>query len=354
MSQDTDAVVMEDEGARMTLRGSQLPIGTLATGMVVAVRGVDDGNGAFCVSDICHVDLPPQHAMPRTDSGVAKSESDDPRVAILSGLGVGASDVDPMPLHLAVDYLTGMLGSREEQAGVGRNVVACLLAGNLLEGVEQIGSGATEGLAKRAQGVNLGPLRELDAALTQLSSAMPVALMPGGQDPTNYVLPQQPFHRCMVPAAATFPATFFRCPNPADLEIAGVSFVGTSGQNVDDLWRSTTSDDRLVLMESLLRCRHLAPTAPDTLAAYPFADKDPFVLHSCPNVFFAGNQPAFGSKVVTGADGQRVRVVAVPRFRDRGEVVLVNLRTLEAEVIGFRNAMAEGGEAEDGAIDTSE
>jgi DNA polymerase delta subunit 2 len=54
-------------------------------------------------------------------------------------------------------------------------------------------------------------------------------------------------------------------------------------------------------MEATLRWRHLAPTAPDTLACYPFADADPFVLQECPHVYAAGGQPEFGTRVADGA-----------------------------------------------------
>jgi DNA polymerase II small subunit/DNA polymerase delta subunit B len=38
---------------------------------------------------------------------------------------------------------------------------------------------------------------------------------------------------------------------------------------------------------------------------------------------------------MTGDDGQKVRIVCVPAFSDTGEIVLVNLSTLESEVIKF-------------------
>ena len=46
----------------------------------------------------------------------------------------------------------------------------------------------------------------------------------------------------------------------------------------------------LELLQQTLEWRHLAPTAPDTLSCYPFCDTDPFVLDSCPHVYFVGNQ----------------------------------------------------------------
>lgn len=53
-------------------------------------------------------------------------------------------------------------------------------------------------------------------------------------------------------------------------------------------------------MEQCLEWRHLAPTAPDTLTSYPFDAFDPFIIQSAPHVFFAGNQPEFGTRTVKG------------------------------------------------------
>ena len=85
----------------------------------------------------------------------------------------------------------------------------------------------------------------------------------------------------------------------------------------------------------MLRFQHLAPTAPDTLGCYPFTKTDPFVLESCPHVFFAGNQPRFETKMASGADGQAVRIVCVPDFAREHTCVLVNLRTLDCESVSF-------------------
>ena len=55
------------------------------------------------------------------------------------------------------------------------------------------------------------------------------------------------------------------------------------------------------MLESVLNWGHLVPTAPDTLTAYAFADKDPFILGDAPHVLFAGNQPGFATRLVQGA-----------------------------------------------------
>jgi DNA polymerase delta subunit 2 len=94
-------------------------------------------------------------------------------------------------------------------------------------------------------------------------------------------------------------------------------------------------EDRGEILERLLRWRHVAPTAPDTLAAYPYYDADPFILEATPHVLFAGGQPQFGTRVVRGEGGQSVRVVAVPAFSASGCVVLVNLATLACHPMHF-------------------
>jgi DNA polymerase delta subunit 2 len=55
------------------------------------------------------------------------------------------------------------------------------------------------------------------------------------------------------------------------------------------------------------------------------------VLHDCPHIFFAGSQPKFDTALIEGQDGQTVRLIAVPRFAETGEVVLVDMETLEVE-----------------------
>eukprot|EP00965_Chrysotila_dentata_P232808 6199206-Pleurochrysis_carterae.AAC.3 len=99
--------------------------------------------------------------------------------------------------------------------------------------------------------------------------------------------------------------------------------------------RYVPGEDRLGVLSQSLRMRHMAPTAPDTLGCYPFTSHDPFIMDSCPHVYFAANQPAFSSALVEGDDGQRVRVVSVPDFAREPTLVLVNLNTLECTPVTF-------------------
>lgn len=89
-------------------------------------------------------------------------------------------------------------------------------------------------------------------------------------------------------------------------------FLGCSGQNIDDICRHISNDDRIFMAEKTLEWRNLSPTSPDSLCnlmldfelcsrfldCYPFYEKDPFVLSECPHVYFIGNQPKFETKLI--------------------------------------------------------
>lgn len=68
---------------------------------------------------------------------------------------------------------------------------------------------------------------------------------------------------------------------------------------------------------------------------YPFQDNDPFVIEECPHVYFVGNQPRYETAVIEGPVGQAVRLISVPKFKETGELVLLNTDTLETEIVKF-------------------
>ena len=93
---------------------------------------------------------------------------------------------------------------------------------------------------------------------------MDVDLMPGETDPASTFWPQQPMIKSMFPLASTGGGLSLTT-NPHSFTVDGVRFTVTSGQNIADIMRYTSIDDPLEAMETTLKLRHLAPTAPDTL-----------------------------------------------------------------------------------------
>mmetsp|Transcript_5461 Transcript_5461/g.14757 ORF Transcript_5461/g.14757 Transcript_5461/m.14757 type:complete len:460 (-) Transcript_5461:556-1935(-) len=319
---DDDKMILEDEGARMALAGAALPVQQLVTGIVVAVRGATDASGSFFVSDMCYPGMPDQVPRPLIE--------EDKYVAFISGIKLSSKKRDLIQLQMALDMLAGNLGSKEEQHLASR-VVRLVVAGGCIGSLETI---ANQNAFANQHSVALGPVQDLDMFTTELAAALPVDIMPGAQDPTNVAMPQQPLHRCLFPSASSY-GSLVRASNPHAFELDGVSFLGSSGQPVDDVVKYSRQSSRLDVMEQCLQWRHLAPTAPDTLASYPFDAFDPFIIESTPHVLFAGNQPEFGVRSIQGPNNQSVLLLELPSFEHTGTMVLLNLKTMSTHPITF-------------------
>ena len=77
---------------------------------------------------------------------------------------------------------------------------------------------------------------------------------------------------------------------------------GSSGQPIDDITKVGGLEEATPLdwLERTLIWRHFAPTAPDTLPAYPYFGTDPFVMRECPDIYFVGNMEKYDTKLYLG------------------------------------------------------
>ncbi|KAI0166838.1 DNA polymerase alpha/epsilon subunit B-domain-containing protein [Hypoxylon sp. FL1284] len=373
----SDAVTLEDESGRIRLVGDVLNSVILVTGCIIAVVGTENVNGELEVIDLKFPDLPPQpdrwalskppvangsnaKGKPRpknedTEMTDAHSKRGGNKIAIVSGLGFSGTDAShAVELSLLLEYLLGESldpAAQRELSQISRLVIA----GNSISLEERRPGAGTDGEEageKKAQqhgkkygydssAYNALPSQLLDEFLAALLPALPVTLLPGAQDPANASYPQQPIHPAMFPHSRPYTANpsnngkeeevgwFDVVTNPWEAELDGWRVLGTGGQNVDDVFKYVGSEDRLGMMEAMCRWRCCAPTAPDTLWSYPFQDDDPFVMQTCPHLYFVGCQPEFGTKVIEGPEGQAVRLVAVPSFAATQEIVLVDTETLD-------------------------
>ena len=59
-------------------------------------------------------------------------------------------------------------------------------------------------------------------------------------------------------------------------------------------------------------------------------------------------------RLILGEDGQKVRIISIPKFSETGEIVLVNLSTLDTEVVRFSSGKIkrEADEERNGNTDT--
>lgn len=92
----------------------------------------------------------------------------------------------------------------------------------------------------------------------------------------------------------------------------------------------------LDVMQESLECGLIAPTAPDSVDAFPFRNKDPFIINELPHVFFAGNQKQLDHRMAhIGNDGAKVLLLALPKFLESYSVALLNIRTMEVTEYNF-------------------
>uniref|UniRef100_A0A672LBX4 DNA polymerase delta subunit 2 n=1 Tax=Sinocyclocheilus grahami TaxID=75366 RepID=A0A672LBX4_SINGR len=310
----SDELILEDELQRIKLEGN-IDTAKFVTGSVIAIMGAEKNDGTFTVEDFC---------MPL---------GSDRFVLLASGLGLNGSRADStMGLQLLVDMVTGQLGDEGEQSGAA-SISRVILAGNLLSQSAQDKDSTTKAkyLTKKTPAGSVEAIRLLDELLMQLVVSVPVDVMPGQYDPTNYTLPQQPLHRCMFPLSVPFP-TLQLVNNPYQAIVDGVRFLGTAGQNVSDIVKYSSMDDHLEILESTLIIFPSILFFPiialtcfvDPQGCYPFYQKDPFIMEECPHVYFSGNAPSYQCKRVTGPEGQDVLLVAIPEFSSTQRACLVN------------------------------
>nr|KAJ0204914.1 hypothetical protein LSAT_V11C500288900 [Lactuca sativa] len=127
-------------------------------GNVVALHGKETNSGDFLVEDILEAGLPPQLDLPN-------KSGEDKYVVLVSGLNVGSSSSNPLQLQLLVDHITGHLGDKKEQQSAAE-IVQVVVAGNSVKIDHSLLNG-------------------------QIAAGIPIDIIPGYNDPTNFALPQQ-------------------------------------------------------------------------------------------------------------------------------------------------------------------
>lgn len=378
-------IMLEDPSGQLRLSGKMLKRQLLVTGIVVAILGTETAKGEFEVIDMLFPDPAPQperwqwhnqrqtpeHEM-QVDAAAVKPKK---QIAFVSGLELSDPDGDLSELDLLTQYLLGELGHQFAPVTAAQ-ICRLVIVGNsfhpeisvlkpgedieLLRAIQiedpehMMEPDEDEGLYDD-QGYNPAPATVLDEFISELLPAIPVTLMAGQYDLTNRSLPQPPIHTAILPRSRTYgsenpdepeeaPGPWFETvTNPWEGEIEGWHMLGHSGEALADIvsyfsarWpKGAGQDGRLKLMQDMLMWRCHAPTAPDTVTTYSFSDHDPLIMNECPHVFFIGNQPRFDTRMHEMGDGRKVRLINIPRFCETMEVVLLDVETLETEVVKF-------------------
>ncbi len=319
-----DKFIVEDETGRASLKeaGTKL-LADCVTGIVVALRCVEQESGELLVREVLHPGVAPLF---QPAPIAAKAPAPSGFVGFVSG------KLDGLRGELLAEFICGQLGA-PRTTHFSSQIARLVILGNA------VGSGdgaAREAVKHHHQALTateeanlLAPVARLDAYLARLCGALPVDVLPGPADPAAQCLPQQPLSPVLFPSASRWGS--FNCvTNPSRLVIGGqVELLCSGGQPVENL-RHYSLLPPMDVACGMLRWRHLCPSAPDTLACYPSPD-DPFVLAHSPHVVAFGNMAQFETRRV-----QHSTVILVPSFAETGMLVLYNLASKEVSKVCFQ------------------
>jgi DNA polymerase delta subunit 2 len=231
-------------------------------------------------------------------------------------------------------FVRGEFGTGKDQR-LSQQITRAILCGNSTiqpDKADEVlrGSYRTQELNKTVYSTIDKVLDQFELFLDKLTAVMDVDIMPGRSDFSSAFMPQQPINSCLFPLLKDRMSMNLTT-NPHNFKINDIQFLGTSGQNIDDIFSySKLSDSPIELLKASLEMRHICPTAPDTLRSFPFVTEDPFIIDGAPHVYFAGNQSKYESKLIKDNVGRAVRTISIPSFRQTGTVVFVDLETLES------------------------
>ncbi|XP_075166163.1 DNA polymerase delta subunit 2 [Haematobia irritans] len=319
-SDPEDKVILEDELQRVRLHGN-VKCEELATGIVCAAMGLIEEDGRFDVQEILFYEGGIQKPLPK--------KGEDRLLILVSGLDQMQSFNYVDSLNLFQHWLRGNVLNDSDKS----KIVRVIVAGNSVKCSEEKRLPSLQSEVNDTKDV-VDAMQSLDEWFAAWSSSVAIDVMPGPHDPANFMMPQQPFHVCMFPRASKH-ETFQSVTNPYICNVDDSLIMGTSGQNVNDLLRNTAFENPLDALRCTLQWGHIAPTAPDTLACYPYLTSDPFIIRECPHVYFAGDCDEFSTLLHEGTQGQKTRLVCVPKFGKTQSIAVVNLENLDCYEICF-------------------
>ncbi|KAK9880463.1 hypothetical protein WA026_011709 [Henosepilachna vigintioctopunctata] len=321
---ESDMLYVEDELQRYQLYGN-LKGEKLVTGITCALLGQDMGKGKFDVIDYIFPGFLDQIERPLSEENIF--------ILFLSGLDLVNLERTNILLHILKYWILGLVHLEENVDS--KSICRVVIAGNSVRTVPEKAKPTISMTSRVPESANsIEAVKILDEFLCDICRYIEVDVLPGENDPSNHIMPQQPLHRCMFPKSSKY-MSLNRVSNPYKFSLNDSTILGTSGQPIRDILRFSEISCPLDALENCVKWGHLAPTAPDTLGCFPFYDNDPFIFDDCPHVLFAGNQDSFGTKIVEGPKGQKVCLVSIPELATTHQACLLNLKNLDCFPVSF-------------------
>jgi DNA polymerase delta subunit 2 len=345
-----DFLIVEDSSGRVRISNSSPMIdfssGNLVTGIIAAIKGKLEERGLFSMDDIIFYNLKNYTLPPRIKNTIAIENassihkmigSDSNLIAFVSGLHFGKTDYTgklPLARNLFLNLLQGRFSSDNNLNLLFKRIQRLVIAGNSINSPDETdlvekGSYLKADLNLRVYKTIIQNFDDFDSYLNILSHLFKVDLMPGSEDNSSSYFPALPINPIMLPNSSNN-STVNLIPNPYKFELDEINFLGTSGQNVDNIRKySNLGPNSVDILEKTLQWCHISPSAPDTCRSFPTIEMDPLFFKEIPNVYFTGNQDNFETKL-SFYNGVPLRLIAIPDFSKTFSFVLMDMNTLEA------------------------
>lgn len=330
----SDILRLQDKNESVVLTG-EIDVACHITGVMVAVYGHESENGnKFVVEDFTYAQPAPQKPF--------IEGREDKYICLISDLGLSLKMDDK--LQCAKENLEEFLSGSSGESGTekSRKIVRVIIAGNCISETAREEErefellnvdGGDDEWNRKETAYTLESLKMVDQFLKTLGTFVAVDVMPGPNDATSILMPQQPLHPCLIPESSKLTA-IKGVTNPYSASFDGVVVLGSAGQNVKSIYELTNHSETVDILDQTLTWRHIVPSAPDSVSSYPFSSRDPFVIEEMPHIYFAGNQKSFNMKL-REKDASKTRIISVPSFKLTQTCILVNLKNLKCEVVAF-------------------
>ncbi|CCH62505.1 hypothetical protein TBLA_0H02190 [Henningerozyma blattae CBS 6284] len=339
----SDEIMLEDESGRIILCGELIKNTPFITGTVVGLLGMEAEAGSFQVLDICYPQAIPQLPVPTSNNNIKGK-----KIMFLSGLNINTTTPSNLfRAQLLQEYILGRINNDNDTIlNEISSISKIIICGNSIESNVNLRNKKDNGI-----GDLLSCIQEFNKILINILQSIPIEIIPGEKDPSDKGWPQQPFNKSLFgdelkPYFDVINDELLKCgTNPYSIKLEQYNILITSGTNIDDICKYIVTDDgedndekadtiehRLDIMESTMRWQNIAPNAPDTIISYPYLNKDPFILDEWPNLYVVGNQKEFGVRDMTDPN---IKIISVPVFSSTGEVVIMDLETLDCNVLKF-------------------
>lgn len=342
---DMDSLILHETDENVQVVGD-IDVHSHVTGIPVSLLGYQvDGGARFHVNDVCYAGLNLSVFKPeRLPQANQYNELQNQRLLILSGLEFGFDSIlnKEKSSHIIEalkklkDYVNGEVSEGAKNGFRDTKIVKIIVAGNAVSPGYTRAKTELIGASQSRDNRTLNEVfRLFDKFLYSLAqSGVEIDIMPGKNDPTSYLLPQQPFHPKILPLCGVLenvrPIT-----NPCLVDYKNYTILGTSGENIEAIRQYSRIPYSTTIIKNTLEWGHIAPSAPDNLSCVPFKGKDPFIIDFVPDIYFAGNQPEFAVTTYSTETKSKIQIVSVPSFVRTMSCVSIDLSNLETDLINF-------------------